>query len=149
MAVLNDFLQPLPSDPAHCQKAAWKPDVPLDRSPSVPRILIVKRNRLCTDHLHTDQSGSLLLTEHSKWQICNTCHWCKHKGILDLYISDFPLHLHEWFTVLVCMDLSFFLQFFFRDVSQEKYFIIHFQRFQKFFLVMLELFDLQPLPISS
>ena len=50
-------------------------------------------------------------------------------------------------SFLVCMDSVLtarcFLQFFFRDVSEKEYFIIHFQRFQKFFLVLLKLFDLQ------
>ena len=63
-------------------------------------VLIVKRNRFCTDHFHTDQSGPLLFTERSKWQVCDTCHWCKNKRIINLYVSYFPLHLHEWFSCL-------------------------------------------------
>ena len=38
--------------------------------------------------------------ELSKWQVCDTCHWCKNKRIINLYVSYFPLHLHEWFSCL-------------------------------------------------
>ena len=76
-------------------------------------ILIVKRNCLGADHLHTDQSCSLLLAKSSKCQICNPGHRRKHKGIRDLHISDLPLHLHG--SVLNC--ICFFLKFLVRDIS--------------------------------
>ena len=58
-------------------------------------VLIVKRNCFGTDHFHTDQSGSLLFTERSKWQVCDTCHWCKNNSLF-LWPSRRRPNFRKW-----------------------------------------------------
>ena len=55
------------------------------------------------DHLCIEQAAALLLTQQTKWQVCNACHRSEDKGIFHCNVSNPQCHRLS--------SLSFFLLF--------------------------------------
>ena len=66
-------------------------------------ISVIVLQRLCRNHLHTNQACSLFFAKHTKRQVCYTCHWSQNQIIFKgniPYLQGSDTHIHLFISLL-------------------------------------------------